>query len=190
MSDTNNTVREWRDETSSSRRSYLGMLRRMAVKLTEGATWQVIGHLLLDNRTKEIRDAELFGGGLGFYSRPAAGANAEAIVINRDGGDPIIIATRDEELRATVANLGQGQTAMCNRATIILCKPDGTVEIRLPGGTALSLPTLADHNALRSAFNAHTHVVAGVTAGGASVVSAVPASTVGSPSGTAVLKAQ
>lgn len=190
MSKTDNTTRDYRDETSPESRSMLGMIRRMGVKLTEGAFWQALGHLLIDNVTREARDAEVFGT-LGFYSRPKPGANAEVIVVFPGGSsNPVIIGTRDEELRATVAALNQGETAMCNRAVIILCKPDGTAEIRAPGGTALKLPTLADYNSLRTAFNTHTHVVAGITAGAASVVSAVPAATVTTPTGTAVLKAQ
>lgn len=190
MSNTDNTTREWRDEISPERRGIAGMIRQMAVKLTEGGFWQVVGHFLFDNRTPETRNAELFGT-LGFYSRPKAGANVGAIVLFPGGSsNPVIIATQDEELRATIANLAQGETAMCNRATIILCKPNGTVEIRLPGGTALPLPKLAELADVVSKFNSHTHVVAGVTAGGASVTSAVPVPTASAPSGTTVLKAQ
>lgn len=190
MSNTDNTTKDWRDETSSELRAILGMIRLMSVKLTEGATWQVEGHTLLDNRTKETRNARIFGA-LGFYSRPKPGANVESVVLFPGGSsNPVIVATSDEELRATVADLNQGETAMCNRATIILCKPDGTVEIRLPGGTALPLPKLAELADMVSKFNSHTHIVAGVTAGGASVTSAVPVPVVSAPSGTAVLKAQ
>lgn len=190
MSSTDNTTREWREETSSERRGALGMIRRMAARLTEGAFWQIVGHLLLDNRTPETRDAEVFGT-LGFYSRPKAGANAEVMVVFPGGSaNPVIVGTRDEELRATIANLAQGETAMCNRAVIVICKSNGTVEIRLPGGTALPLPKLAELADVVSKFNSHTHVVSGVTAGGAAVTSAVPVPLATAPSGTAVLKAQ
>lgn len=184
-SNSDNTTKEWRDETSTERRDYLGMLRRMAVKLTQGATWQVIGHLLLDGK-REARDAELFGGTLGFYSRPVAGAAAEAIVWNREGADPVIIATRDEDLRKLFA-LNQGETAMCNRATIVLCKPNGTVEIRTPGGTAAFLATKADLDDLKDAISGAATVAGD---GGAAFKANVLAALAGWPAGTTVLKAQ
>lgn len=191
MSSTDNTTADWREEVGTVRRAVAGMIRRMGVKLTEGTLWQAVGHLLSDNRTRETRDAEVFGT-IGFYSRPKPGANAEVVVVFPGGSsNPVIIGTRDEELRATVANLNQGETAMCNRATIILCKPDGTVEIRTPGGTALALPTLADHNALRAAFNAHVHTSASPgNPTSIPVPGPTPLIPVASPSGTTVLKAQ
>lgn len=190
MSNTDNTTKEWRDETSPERRDAMGLIRRMAIRLTEGPIWQALGHLLIDGRTQESRGAEVFGV-LGFYSRPIAGANAEVVLVNPGGaGNPIIIATRDEDLRKLVANLNQGETAMCNRATVILCKPNGTVEIRLPNGTAAALATKVDIDALKSWAASHTHVVAGVTAGAASVTTATPLPTAPVAAGTTVLKAQ
>lgn len=188
-SETDNTVAEWREEISKFRRSAAGMIRLMKLSLTDGFFWRVIGHLLMDNRTQETRDAEVFGV-LGFYSRPKAGANADAIVVNAAGSaNPVIIGTRDEDLRKAVAVLAQGQTAMCNRATIILCKEDGTVEIRTPGGVATKLPTLADYEALRAAFNAHVHVAPGGSTA-VPTASGSPLIPVATPAGTTVLKAQ
>lgn len=190
MSRTDNTTSDYRDETSPATRGIAGMIRRMAVKLTEGALWQVAGHLLFDSRTPETKNAEVFGT-LGFYSRPKPGVNAEVIVVFPGGSsNPVIIGTRDEELRATVAALNQGETAVCNRATIILCKANGTVEIRTPGGSASALATKADIDALKSWAVGHTHVVAGVTAGAAAVTSATPLPVAPSATGTTVLKAQ
>lgn len=190
MSHTDNTTEEWREQISSEMRSILGMIRQMSVRLTEGPIWQLEGHKLFDNRIKETVDAPAFGT-LGFYSRPKPGANVGAIVVYPGGSsNPVIVATNDEELRATVANLNQGETAMCNRATIILCKPDGTVEIRTPGGSASALATKADIDALKSWAAGHTHVVAGITAGAASVTSATPLPVAPSAAGTTVLKAQ
>lgn len=186
-SNTDNTTREWRDEISTERRSAAGMVRRMAAKLTEGPLWQAIGHLLLDSRTREARDAEVFGT-LGFYSRPIANANAEVIVVFPGGApNPVIIATRDEDLRKLVANLNQGETAMCNRATIILCKPDGTVEVRAPTGVAAPLATKADLTTLKSAISGAA-VVAGD--GGAAFKANLIAALSSWPVGTTVLKAQ
>jgi phage gp45-like len=173
VSSTDNTTSDWRDETSSDRRSSLGMVRRMAIKLTSGTFWQALGHLLLDSTTPETRDVEVFSG-IGFYARPKAGANVEAMVVFPAGAsNPVVIATRDEDARKAVANLDQDSTAMFNRSTIIVCKPDGTVEIKLPGGTPQPLPTLAE-------FNGHTHPAPG----GATSPPTTPAT------GTTVLKAQ
>lgn len=185
-SETNNTTEEWREEISSQRRSIAGMVRRMAVSLTDGGVWRAIGHLLLDNRTREVRDAEVFGG-IGFAARPKAGANAEAIVVFPGGSsNPVIIATRDEDARRAVANLEQDSTAMFNRSTIVLIKQNGTVEIRASGGVASPLATKADIDALKVWASTHTHsgVSTGPGASGPPVV-APPVAL-----GTGVLRAQ
>lgn len=203
MSSTDNTTADWREEVGTVRRAVAGMIRRMGVKLTEGTLWQAVGHLLGDNRTKETRDAEVFGT-LGFYSRPKPGANAEVVVVFPGGSsNPVIIGTRDEELRATVANLNQGETAMCNRATIILCKPDGTVEIRLPTGTAMELATKQDLAILRDAISSAVIAVGGGGANAINVAADLAATTAYAalnpprtpptppwPMGTFILKAQ
>lgn len=196
MSATDNTVRGWREETSPERRRGDGMIRRMPVRLTAGVFWRVEGHRLLDGRTKEARDAEVFSG-VGFYARPAAGAKAEAIVafLGDDGQNPVVVATRDEAARKAIAQLEQNSTAMFNagaNATIVLIKPDGTVEIRRGNGVAAKLPTLADYNALRTFVNAqfsgpgHTHATPSGTTTATTPVGTPP----GAPAGTVVLKAQ
>lgn len=172
MSKTDDTTRERRDQTSTAERERLGAIRRMAVNLTSGSFWRVLGHLLFGN-VREQHDAEVFSG-IGFYARPKAGANAEAIVAFVGGAsNPIIIATRDEDARKAIAQLDDDSTAMFNTATIIVIKPDGTVEIRTAAGVAHPLPTLDE-------FNAHTHPAPG----GATSAPTTPAT------GTAVLKAQ
>lgn len=171
MSTTDATSREARAELSTDRRNTLGLVRRMAVKLTSGAFWQTLGHLLLDN-TQEVRGAEVFSG-IGFYARPKADHRAEAIVVFPGGAaNPIIVATRDEDARKAVAQLGADETAMFNSQTIIVVK-GSTVEIRTAGGTAHSLVTLAE-------FNDHIHVASGSNTTPPSVAA----------SGTTVLKAQ
>lgn len=188
-SDTNNTTEEWREQISSEFRAMAGMVRLMPIKLTVGQAWRVEGHLLLDSRTREVHDAPVFMG-VGFASRPAPNANAEAVVVFPGGSsNPVIIATRDEDARKLInSQVDQDAAAVFNRSTIILVKPNGTVEIRAIGGTATKLPTLADYEALRSAFNAHVHA----TAGTGPPVPPTPAAgiPVAPPAGTAVLKAQ
>lgn len=135
MSSSTNTPQEWRDETSSTRREIRGAVRRMAITLTSGTFWQVLGHLLLDG-TPETRHPEVFSG-VGFYGRPKAGHNADAIVVFPGGSsNPVIIATRDEDARRAVAKIAEDETAMFNSATAVTVRANGTVEIRGVGGTA------------------------------------------------------
>jgi phage gp45-like len=200
-SSTDNTIKEWREATSAKARHGVGLIRRMAIRLTAGVFWRAAGHLLPDGQTRETQDAEVFGG-IGFYARPKQGANAEAIVlfVGDDAQNPIIVATRDEAVRKAVADLQQDSTAVFNTTTIILIKPDGTVEIRASGGAATKLPTLADYEALRvfvnnqfSSTGGHTHAVAGAattTTTSVAAPGAPPAVSVAAPTGTQVLKAQ
>lgn len=123
----------------------------------------------------------------GLSSVPLPGAENVTIYPNGDRSHPLTIAVSDRRYRPTGGT--PGEVTLHNHVTArLVLKADGTVEIRSAGGTAIKLPTLADYNALRAAFNTHTHVYsAGPTAG---AVTAVPASTVGAPTGTQVLKAE
>jgi hypothetical protein len=137
-------------ENGTEHRAFRGAIRRFAVRFTSGAHWQLTGHRLGTDR--ETPTAEVFAG-VGFYSRPVAGAKAEAIAARiGDNEHTVIVATRDEDLRRLYrAELdGDGDiAAMFNRSTIVLIKPDGTVEIRSRGGTAHKLVTLEEHQDLR-----------------------------------------
>lgn len=189
MSKTINEVEDWRREGSSDRRTAIGTIRRMAVTMTSAPFWRVVGHLLIDGK-REDREAEIFSG-IGFYGRPKKGHQVDSLVAFPGGAsNPIIIATRDEDARRAVAAIAQDETAMFNSATIILIKANGTVEIRASGGAAAALATKADIDALKSWAAGHTHVVAGITAGGAAVTSATPLPVAPSATGTTVLKAQ
>ncbi len=160
---------------------------RAVVQLVDDSTkMQLLQLIVLDGET--IDGAEHFQP-YGLTSVPVPGAEATVIFPNGDRSHPLVVATSDRRYRPTGGQ--PGEVTLYNNVTPrLILKANGTVEIRSAGGTAIKLPTLADYEALRTSFNAHTHAVAGVTAGGASVVSAVPASTVGSPAGTQVLKAE
>jgi len=194
MSRSDSSTEDVRNDQRSERRSILGMVRRMTVAVTRKSTWQLIGVILLDGVTKETIEADVFSN-IGFYSRPKAGRNAEAAVVfaGAAADNPIVVGTRDEDTRKAVADIDEDETATFNTVTIVHHKKQGFVEIRTPGGTAIKLPTLADHNAMRSAFNGHTHLYAPgpgtpvVTAGPTAVPGVVP---VPAPTGTQVLKAQ
>lgn len=176
-----NTSKDWRDLTSAQARELAGKVRRMAVSVTNvlagvGTTtasfWQVVGHLLLDNTTRETADAEVFSG-VGFYARPPAGANAEAIVTFPGGpSNPVIVASRDEATRKKVAGAAlQDETFIYNSKVAIRFTASGLIQAYLVGGPVpVKLALASDHDALVSAYNAHKHL--GVTAGAA--ISGIP----------------
>lgn len=138
MSSTDDTVHDIRAETSVDKRNEAGRIRHMAVRLTEGGSWQVAGHLLIDTRTREVISGDVFGG-VGFAARPAARANAEAVIVFPGGAsNPVIVATRDEDLRRAMGELAQNETAMFNRLVTVLCGADGTVEVRAAAGPVQS----------------------------------------------------
>jgi phage gp45-like len=136
MSRTDSTIRETRESTGTQARDAFGVLRRMAVSLSSGSFWQAVGLLLLDQVTRETSEPEMFSG-IGFYSRPREGANAE-VVIGAVGHaqNPIILAARDEDTRKRMAPLDQDEAAIFNTQATVVVKRNGTVEIRLGGGVA------------------------------------------------------
>jgi phage gp45-like len=166
-SSTSNTSKDWRDFTSTEARALAGKVRRMAITLTSGTFWQAVGHLLLDNTTKETADAEVFSG-VGFYARPPAGANAEAILAFPGGpSNPTIVATRDEATRKAVAGgCAQDETFVFNSKVAIKFTAGGLIQAYLVGGPApVQLALKSDVDAVITAHNTHKHP--GVTAGGA-----------------------
>lgn len=186
-------------DTNAERRSLLGRVRRMAVKLTTGTRWQVLGHRLLDG-VIEALELETFPG-IGFFARPRAG-KGEAVVISVGGSDHrVVIAVRDEELRQLAAGgFAPDETGAFNSLAIVKIKADGTVEVRAIGGAAVPLATKADVQALRDYVNnqfstasGHTHVVvAGVTTTTTTVAvpGTPPTVAAPNPAGTTVLKGQ
>jgi phage gp45-like len=175
-----NTSKDWRDFTSTQMRQLAGVIRRMAVTVTnifkDGATpasfWQVVGHILLDNTTQETADAEVFSG-VGFYARPPAGANAEAIIAFPGGpSNPCVVASRDEATRKAVAGAAaQDETFVFNSKVALRFTASGLIQAYLVGGPVpVKLALASDHDALVTAYNAHKHL--GVTAGAA--VSGIP----------------
>lgn len=189
---TDDTTREWREQISTDRRTWTGMIRRMAITLTNGAFWQVVGHLLIDGKTKETREAEVFSG-IGFYARPKARANAEALVVFPGGAaNPVVVGTRDEDVRKKVANIDQDEAAAYNTVAVLHITKGAQIHARTPGGTAVELAKVSELNDLRAFVAAqfsgagHAHGVSG-----AATNSTVP---VGIPptayAGTDVLKGQ
>ena len=170
-------------DTDPWRRKVAGMIRRMTVDLTDAVLWKLLGHTAVEERPR----AEVYSG-IGFYARPPAGVTAEVVVTNIGGADhPIVVASRDEETRAAIADLDEGETASFNDQTILLHKSDGTIEARSANGAAVALATRADLEALLSAISGAA-VLAGD--GGATFKTNLLAALAGWPVGTTVLKGE
>lgn len=123
----------------------IGAIRRMTIKLATKALWQLVGFSM--DGADEVVNSEVFAG-IGFYARPKQGNKLEAIVlmVGADASTPVIVATRDEATRAAVEQAIGGfapdTSALYNTKSIVMAKPDGTIEARTVGGTAKALPTL------------------------------------------------
>lgn len=113
-------------EIAPQLRALLGSIRKVGIIGTARALWTLRGH----DQVSEKPVAEAFTG-IGFYARPIAGADAEAIVLNVAGaGNPVVIATRDEAARRMkAADAGPGDTVVFNRAARVIIKADGTIEV-------------------------------------------------------------
>jgi phage gp45-like len=170
------------------------LVRRFTVTATKGALWKLLGVRGLAD--EETGTAEVFHG-IGIAARPPVDGQPEAIVVNVGGAKaPVIVATRDlKTLQAVLADMGEleaGSTLVHTEACVIYARPNGTVEIRTPAGTATKLPTLADVQALVDAFNGHRHTSAASgspTSGPKDETGAVDESAP-NPTGTVVLKAE
>jgi hypothetical protein len=160
------SIQTARHQVDSETRSAASLIRRMTVRLTSGAFWQAVGHLLLDGKTEEAAEAEVFSG-IGFYARPHQSANVEAIVAHPGGAqNPVIIATRDEGLRKEMANIGHDTAAMFNTlATVRIV--GATIEARTKDGAAVELAKASELNDLRAfvaanmAAAGHSHAAPG-----------------------------
>lgn len=154
---TRQTIEHLRQRTSQVYLRLRGLARRVVLSLTNNdGTWQALGYRGVDELGEDAEGekfvAEVFPG-IGIYARPKAGAKPEAVVIHigAEPNHPVIIATRD---RAAQVALDEDETAVFNSQAVIICKKDGTIELRSRGGTAKKLVTWDD-------FIGHTHVTAG-----------------------------
>lgn len=187
-----NSSKDNRELVDVDRRSFFGMIGRVAIKLTgaerKRGFWQVVGAILPDAHTPQAEELEQFSG-IGFYARPRVGSNPEAITacVGADAQNKVIIATRDEKLRRKMANLGEDETAMYNSLAAVTINDNGFILVgsdNVDSGTQFQLAKNDDLNALaawvRAQFAAstgHSHAVAGP-----STISVVPAAST-SPTG-------
>lgn len=186
MSKTDDSVEQYRNEIGPQHRGTVGSLRRMSIGHSSGVRWQVVGHRLVDSKTRETRDVEVFPNP-GFFSRPRHDdLTAEAIVLFIAGSDhPVIIAGRDEAARAAAAALELDETCMFNSSTRIIIKQNGTVEISTLGGNPRPLAFKSDVDDLWDKYNHHIH---GVT--GSNTTQPNPADLGGPAGGTHCLKSE
>lgn len=180
------TSEDFAEEIREGARFLRSMVRRMAITLTQELRWQLLGQRG-GTGGDEVVEVEPFTG-VGFFSRPPeSGSRPEAIMLQVGSAKhPVIVATRDEDVRRQIANLQADETAIFTSKATVVIKADGSVEIRSAAGAASALATKADIDALKSWIASHTH--AGVTAGGA--VSGPPSTVPPSAAGTVVLKAE
>jgi hypothetical protein len=177
-------------ETSPFRRFVFGMIRRYKITRATGTRWQVRGQSS-GSGGDELHEIEPFHG-IGFMARPpASGSNPEAVGVSIAGAKlQLIVGTRDEAVRKLIDDQVENDgAAMFNTTVIILVKPDSTVEIRLHGGAAQKLLTIADGQALKDAIT-NAVPAAGAADGGAGLQTSIVAGLVHWPTGTSVLKAQ
>lgn len=163
-------------------RGVAGMLRRMLVRFTTKGIWQLDGY----SRLREVTLAEVFQG-VGFWARPPAGVQVEAVVLQIGGSDhPVVVALRDEATRKAVADaLLADEAVQYNSLARVHVQADGTIEARSHGGTALALATKADLQALRDWI--HTTMVVITPSGNSTAGTTTPPP---SPAGTTVLKGE
>ena len=155
------TPQDFARATDPAARRFAGLVRRFAIAATTKILWRLTGVELPDGT--EQFDAEIFGN-IGFYSRPLAGKAAapEAIVVNvGDARCPVVIATRDAKGQSKLLKdvaVGAGDTVIYSgaAAAIVLVRANGTVEVRAPGGAAVSLTKHAVITALKDIFDAWT----------------------------------
>lgn len=158
---------ENRDRTGPLAVLLSGLVRRVVVKLTTAANfWQLLGFV------GAYGEEEVIGGGadggvepfqgVGFTSRPKAGAQAEAVAVAIGGepGNTVVIASRD---KANEPALEEDETATWNSLTLVIHKKNGTIELRTRSGAAVALATKADVDAIASFLRTHFDTAAGHT---------------------------
>ncbi len=156
-----------------------GLIRRLTVKATSALLWALEGFDDLEGNVEQL-DAELFVAG-GFHARPAAGARAEALVVQVGGesGHAVVVGTRDAD-SLKVAGQGDADGAQIhNSVAIVRVRASGVVEAGTHGGPFVPLATKADLDALADWVSRHVHI--GVTPGPTGSMSGIPS--VALPSG-------
>ncbi len=132
-------------ERGKTWRTIRGMLRRVAIRATDGARWLLAGATDEAGDVEEI-PAEPFQG-IGFVARPAGAAEGILATVSASTNHTVLIAVRDEATnRAVVARVGldTGETLVHNGARILKLCATGEVLVGDPEGDFREV-ALADH---------------------------------------------
>lgn len=167
-----------RQATARAVVTFRNLIRRMAITASNGGLWQLMGP-----NDEVMADVEVFQG-VGFASRPEADSDsAEAIVVKVGGklNHPVIVATRDEDVRVDVA---EDETAIFNSVSIVHVRANGEIEATSIGGTPVALATKADIDALEEFLKDQFDSVSGVGHVHATPSGPTTTMTAGSGSGT------
>lgn len=177
----------WRDasdfakETSPDDRANRSIVRKWIVQYTEGARWQMKG--AETDAGTEIHEHDVYQG-IGFFARPHGKSLVESIVL-QIGGSKTTAAVAMRELGGRIKKLGdiaRDTTLLFNTLARLVLLPDGSIEARTHGGTAVQLATKQDVENLAVFVN-------GLFVGGTGSV-VIPPNTVPRPIGTTKFKAE
>jgi phage baseplate assembly protein V len=136
----------------------------------------------------------------GISGVPPVGSEAVVVFPNGDRGHPLVFSVTHRASRPTGGQPGEftiyngltgAKVRMLASGDIEITPATGKNVLVHDAGSSVALALKADVDALKSWASTHTHLVSGVTAGGASVTSASPLPTpLPTATGTTVLKAQ
>lgn len=182
-------ARTFRQKASRAALQLGNIVRRVVVSASDGGLWAIAGYAVPDLRGGDgvsiegegDEPLEVFGGNL-IYARPAAGDDAEALVLNvgAEADHPVIAAVRNEAARqryvAEFGDIEQGECVIFPSAgkSRVIVKIDGSIEITVEDGKQLLVRTkdgVVDSLVKKSEYDAHLHP----TALGASSAPTVPA---------------
>jgi phage gp45-like len=147
-------TKQLREETGAKSRDLRGLARRMLIKFTDNVLWQLTGHRL--EAHTETTVAEVFAN-VGFFSRPRAGTKTAEAILQRigDAQHVVIVATRDEDLRAMFAgDFADDDIAALFNSNAIMVIKGSTAEVKSRGGIALALAPVAELERLYAALEA------------------------------------
>ena len=139
----------YRNKIGKAAGSMRAMIRRMTVKITTKALWQVIGYI-----NEEESAVEVFSN-VGFYSRPPESGGSPEVVVLKIGGKTahsVIVASRDERTRQkipAVRDSAPDESVMHNSVARVHVLADGTVVVDDCSG-AVQLALKTDVDALES----------------------------------------
>lgn len=185
------TIDELRQQSSAAAASLKGMVRRVAIgAVTSSRLWQFLGYDVGGGR--ETFDKTNVFQGVGFSSRPRKGKGEAILVkVGAAAAHLIAIATRDVDSEPT--DLDEDESQLHNSSAQVRVTKAGKVEVTdRAGGAAVALATKADVDALKAAFDVHTHIltVNAQSGSGATGTAAPPATPAPTPAGTSILKGQ